>query len=69
MATKVRIRFELDVSLPLENVWPDGDAPENPTVSDVYVAMHGKPTPPRYPLDILRDWDLCEDERLEVEVL
>ena len=30
------IHLETEVSLTLDQLWPDGDVPENPTVEDVY---------------------------------
>ena len=42
--------FELDI----EQVWPDGDAPENPTVEDVAAVMRkcgGR-------FSVLNDWNL-----------
>lgn len=33
--TKFRITYTLDVTLNAEDIWPDGDAPENPTAEDV----------------------------------
>ena len=33
------IRIECEVTLNTEDIWPDGDAPENPTAKDVVQAM------------------------------
>jgi hypothetical protein len=57
-----RITLELDETFTLEQLWPDGDAPENPTTADVYAliadcggAHH-----------IIRDWSL--EDHLDVHV-
>lgn len=34
MAT-FHVRFDADWTLDTEDIWPDGDAPENPTAEDV----------------------------------
>lgn len=36
------ITLEMDVSLTAEEVWPDDDAPEDPTAEDVLAVMKGK---------------------------
>jgi hypothetical protein len=33
--TKFRFRLNVDSTLTIDQIWPDGDAPENPTVEDV----------------------------------
>jgi hypothetical protein len=62
------VRFEVEHVLNLDNIWPDGDAPENPTVEDVYRTMrtHGKPPMGHAALDILREWNL--DKGAEIVV-
>ena len=36
---KFAILYSCDVELDLEQLWPDGDAPENPTPADVYALV------------------------------
>lgn len=54
--------FSADVWLDLEQIWPDGDAPENPTAEDVAKVVeeaggvHG----------VLRDWSL--DDHLDLMI-
>jgi hypothetical protein len=60
----VVFQFELsaDVTLEVEDIWPDGDAPENPTVDEVLEVIRkcgGVRT-------VIRDWDLDNDLRLDV---
>lgn len=33
---KFRIRYEIEEELTVDEIWPDGDAPENPTADDVH---------------------------------
>jgi len=42
----------------IDDIWPDGDAPENPTEEDVADAMRN------YGFNLIRDWNL--DDGLEV---
>ena len=35
MAKKFIITYEVNHAYSIEDIWPDGDAPENPTVADV----------------------------------
>ncbi len=48
--------------LSTNEIWPDGDAPENPTDTDVIEAMksYGRP------FEVIRDWAL--DDGLEIHV-
>lgn len=49
-------------SLSVEEIWPDGDAPENPTVDDVLKVIEkygGK-------MRVLSDWNLDADLDLDV---
>ncbi len=48
--------FELEIS----EVWPDGDAPDNPTAEDVAKTMR------EYGYNLIRDWGL--DDGLEVYI-
>lgn len=59
-------RFELtitvDVVLTTDEVWPDGDAPDNPTADDVRrVFMEGHSI-----LHTARDWGLDDDAVIDV---
>lgn len=40
MSKKFCIRLEGEVELSVEDVWPDGDAPENPTADDVLEVLN-----------------------------
>jgi hypothetical protein len=51
-----------DVSLSVEEIWPDGDAPENPSVDDVLAVI--QQCGGRY--RVLRDWELASDLALTV---
>lgn len=59
MATEA---FDIYISgtwrLPLHHIWPDGDAPENPTVEDVRAVM------PDWASSLISEWNLVP----EVEV-
>lgn len=51
-----------DIWLEVKDIWPDGDAPENPTVADVLEVIKkcgGK-------RDVLTDWSLLDDLDLTV---
>lgn len=66
---RFHIRYEIDLVLNLDEIWPDGDAPENPTIEDVYKAMGNKDgTPPTNTsaLDIIHDWNLDDGTQIEV---
>lgn len=67
---KIRVHFEIDLELPVESVWPDGQVPFYPKAEDVYILMHGKHTPPtnERALDVIREWNLCEGEELRVSI-
>lgn len=57
MTTETKtFRVEIDgmVDLTVEEVWPDGDAPENPTVGDVAKRIRNYGSPDR----VIRDWNL-----------
>lgn len=63
MTQQFTIRIPSDFELTVEDIWPDGDAPENPTPEDVKKVIKeagGIVT-------ILRDWDLLD--RTDFEVL
>lgn len=52
------IRFETEATLTVDEIWPDGDAPENPTAEDVRAVFLESCRN-----DVLRgleDWDLVD---------
>lgn len=51
-----------DVSYSVEEIWPDGDAPENPTLDDVMKVIEKCGGKRR----ILDDWSMVNDLDLEV---
>ena len=51
-----------DIWLRVEDIWPDGDAPENPTVADVLAVIAKCGGTER----VLRDWDLDHELVLTV---
>lgn len=60
-------RFFIDIDSPtielgIENIWPDGDAPENPTAEDVAAVMEKCGGRRR----VMDDWGLDIDLRLSV---
>jgi len=56
--------MNLSVTLSIQQIWPDGDAPENPTAADVIAAI--KESDEFSPLEALRDWNLDDDVQLTV---
>lgn len=58
------IRIEGQHLLTVDEIWPDGDAPENPTVSDV-VARIKKSCAGAY--DLVYDWNLDVDVEVDGE--
>jgi hypothetical protein len=62
-----RPTFDVEISgvwtLQVREIWPDGDAPENPTVDDVIEVM--KRTTHGYVSNLIRDWNL-EPENVTV---
>lgn len=51
---KFNISYDIDLCLSVEEIWPDGDAPENPTVQDVEHVLEECGGVER----VIRDWDL-----------
>lgn len=51
-----------DVSLTVDEIWPDGDAPEDPTVDDVLEVIDKCGGG----LRVIRDWDLMTNHDFEV---
>lgn len=46
--------------MPLSEIWPDGDAPANPTEEDVAEAMRNYGSVER----VIEDWDLLANPRI-----
>ena len=53
--TTFHIEWGGSADLTIEEIWPDGDAPENPTTADVIAAMRKTSDLPER---ICRDWNL-----------
>ena len=51
-----------DIWLDVSAIWPDGDAPENPTVADVLAVIAESGGAER----VIRDWDLDHEIVLTV---
>lgn len=58
---RFNISLRVDAQLAVDEIWPDGDAPESPTATDVLAVIDGQGG-----LDILRDWNLADDQDFEV---
>lgn len=56
-------RIEADVDLTLDELWPDGDAPDNPTVDDVIAIVERTPSLHR----MLNDWNLMDLLELSID--
>jgi len=56
------ITFSGGVSLSTKAVWPDGDAPKNPTDADVAATMRGYGTK----WHTLHEWNLTDDVQVSV---
>lgn len=50
------IEFDGGSVLSVEDIWPDGDAPENPTTQDVAVRIAESGWPERF----LTEWNMAE---------
>ena len=60
--TTIHLYFEIDDYYTAEGFWPDGDAPENPTIDDV-LAVIKKCGGPRRMLD---DWNMYDGASMGV---
>lgn len=56
MGKKFVISITVDEDLDIEQLWPDGDAPENPTAEDVLLLIEDCGG-----LDIIKEWNLRAD--------
>lgn len=54
MTKKFRITYTLDVTLDEGDIWPDGDAPENPTAEQVTTLIQKEGGFPK----VISDWNL-----------
>lgn len=54
--------LEVEHELTLDQIWPDGDAPENPTIEDVKAVVEGYGTKQR----VYEDWILTDDLTLTI---
>ena len=63
MDTEFLIEFRGDVILTTEDIWPDGDAPENPNAEDVRRVMRGSGSK----MYVLSDWNLLDDLHVTVD--
>lgn len=50
----ISINYDLDFSFDVDEIWPDGDAPDNPTEDDVWEVIRECGGVAK----ILADWDL-----------
>lgn len=57
------ITFSGGTMVRLDEVWPDGDAPESPTSADVIEVMKKSGSKP----DLLYDWSLADDLEITVD--
>jgi len=53
---KFLLSIEMNVELSVEELWPDGDGPENPTEEDVVDLINAEGGVP----EILNDWNLSD---------
>lgn len=63
-AVSIHIHIETDVTLSVNEVWPDGDAPDEVTAAAVSAVMEAGGTKSR----VLRDWCLLDDVDVDVGV-
>lgn len=63
MSGGFEISIEASVYLTVEEIWPDGDAPEDPIAADVKALLEKSGPKMR----VLRDWDLLQDVDVYVE--
>lgn len=60
-----RITYEVDVELTANEIWPDGDGPENPTSDDVIELV--KRLYGYFPSRIVGDWALDDSGQLCID--
>ena len=54
MSKKFEIQLDLDLTLSVEDIWPDGNAPEYPTIEDVRNLIEEEGGIE----EVLREWNL-----------
>ncbi len=64
MSKKFQISVDCTVYLTVDEIWPDGDAPENPTVDDVAEAIR---VDCGGVVGLLSDWQLADDTTVSVQ--
>lgn len=61
MMKRFRISIDIDAVLSVDELWPDGDAPANPTRDDVFALIDKCGG-----LSVIEDWNLVEDSGIAV---
>lgn len=64
MPKKFTICYTIEATLAVEDLWPDGDAPDNPTEEDVEALIESDGGFPK----IIDDWNLQDDGEYSVLV-
>ncbi len=59
---KFRLTIEVDCELTAAEIWPDGDAPDEPTEADVLAAIRDCGGDER----VMRDWNLLSGVEIDV---
>lgn len=59
------IRFDGEVALSTADIWPDGDAPDDPSPLDVKRVMEAAGRKER----VLRDWDIARYVQVSVSTI
>lgn len=62
---KFRISYQMDAVLSVKNLWPDGNAPENPTEEDVLKLIDNDGGI----LDVIHKWNLDSYPYLNMDVV
>ena len=57
--------IEADHNLTVDQIWPDGDAPPNPTIQDVLALVADLYPHPWDGATLMRDWELDADLFIE----
>ncbi len=63
-AFEVDVTVERTMHLSVRDIWPDGDAPANPTAKDVIAKIRQTTTGPH---DLIRAWGLDDDLVVRVD--
>ncbi len=63
MKKKWKVKFNVACELTMKQIWPDGDAPENPTSQDVIDVMQ---LDQHTPAELIREWNLDRNALLVV---